>query len=61
MEIWKKLQKDKMFQNAFPTYMQNSIEFRSFKIPRIQNQTNLTQFGSLNFNSNSDLNFEKLL
>jgi hypothetical protein len=61
MEIWKKLQKDKMFQNAFPTDMQNSIEFRSFKIPRIQNQTNLTQFGSLNFNSNSDLNFEKLL
>jgi hypothetical protein len=42
------------------SYMSNSIKFQSFLVPRIQNELNLTQFGSLNFNSNSVLNFEKL-
>jgi hypothetical protein len=32
--------------------MSNSIKMQSFQVPRIQNQSNLTQFGSLNFNSN---------
>jgi hypothetical protein len=41
--------------------MSHSIKFWSFQVPRIQNQWNLTQFGSLKFNSNSILNSEKLL
>jgi hypothetical protein len=40
--------------------MSNSIEIQSFQVPRIQNQANLSQIGSLNFNSNFVTNFEKL-
>jgi hypothetical protein len=40
--------------------MSNSIKIQSFLVPRIQSQSNLTPFGSLNFNLNSVPNFEKL-
>jgi hypothetical protein len=52
--------KGKVFQTRFPTAISNSIEIRHLQVRRIQNQSNLTQFSSLNFNSNSIPNFEKL-
>jgi hypothetical protein len=42
------------------SYMSNSNKIQSFLVPRIQNPSNLTQFGSLNFNWNYVPNFEKL-
>jgi hypothetical protein len=59
MDIWKRLPTFKVFQTGFPTSMSNSIKIQGFQVPRIQNQLNLTQFGSLNFNSNFVPNFEK--
>jgi hypothetical protein len=40
--------------------MSSFIKFWSFQVHKTQNQSNLTQFGSLNCNSNSILDFEKL-
>jgi hypothetical protein len=54
------LPKIKVFQIVIPTSMSNSSEIQSFQVLRFQNQPNLTQIGSLNFNSNFIPNFEKL-
>jgi hypothetical protein len=60
VDIWEKFTALKVFKIGFTTYMKNSIEIQIFQVPGIQNQSNLNQFGSLIFNSNSAQNFEKL-
>jgi hypothetical protein len=39
--------------------MPKSSKFQSFQVPSFQIQLNLSQIGSLNFNLNSVMNFEK--